>query len=114
MKAGDKCPQCNQGLLVRTELGLACDECSFELPIEEVVQAAEKAKTEVGEYKFKAKKIAIVLDDPEEAEQFLRGLILARQNNSSSFFPDLIDSVNAVLEPWREHTLKAQLLQRGV
>jgi hypothetical protein len=25
MKVGDKCPQCNEGLLVRTEVGIECD-----------------------------------------------------------------------------------------
>lgn len=50
---------------------------------------------------FKAKKIFITLDDPDDAEQFIKGLIIARQNNSSEYFPMLIDAVNMVMEPYR-------------
>jgi len=49
---------------------------------------------------FKARKLSIILDDPEEAQIFLNGLILAKQNNSSSYFPQLIEGVNAVMEPY--------------
>jgi hypothetical protein len=50
--------------------------------------------------KFKARKISITLDDPEECQVFLNGLILAKQNNNSGYFPQLIESVNAVLDPY--------------
>jgi hypothetical protein len=49
---------------------------------------------------FKPRKISIVLDDPDGCQLFLNGLILAKQNNSSEYFPQLIDGVNAVLEPY--------------
>lgn len=49
---------------------------------------------------FKPRKISIILDDPDGCQQFLNGLILAKQNNSSEYFPQLIDGVNAVLEPY--------------
>lgn len=50
---------------------------------------------------FKPRKIFITLDDPEEAEHFLRGLIIARQNNSCELFSNLIDATNMVMEPYR-------------
>lgn len=50
--------------------------------------------------KFKARKISIILDEPDTAQQLLNGLILAKQNNSSEYFPQLIAGVNAVLEPY--------------
>lgn len=112
LKVGDKCPQCKEGLLVRTEIGIACDECSFEKDVAEVVAENEKEKTQVGKYVFKAKKFRITIDEPEKAEEFLRGLILARQNNNSEYFVDLIDAVNSILEPWRAHKLHEELRAR--
>ena len=50
--------------------------------------------------KFKARKISIILDDPDECQVFMNGLILAKQNNNSLYFPQLIDGVNAVMEPY--------------
>jgi hypothetical protein len=111
-KQGDKCPQCKEGLLVRTELGLACDECSYELTIDEVAEQAELARVQAGEYTFKPRTFKITLTDPEDAEEFLRGLIVARTNNSSEYFVDLIDAVNAILEPWRAAKLSQELRAR--
>ena len=58
--------------------------------------------------RLKGAKIFITIDDPEEAEHFLRGLIIARQNNSSEYFTQLIDGVNQILEPWRMATIEEQ------
>lgn len=113
LKVGDKCPQCKEGLLERTELGIACSNCSFDLEIEEVVEANAKADVTAGKYTFKSKTFKITIDEPDKAEEFLRGLILARQNNNSEYFVDLIDAVNAVLEPWRAHRLREELASRG-
>jgi len=51
---------------------------------------------------FKPRKFYITIDDPDEAEDFLRGLIVARSNNSSEYFVDLIDAVNTIMEPYRK------------
>jgi hypothetical protein len=51
---------------------------------------------------FKARKISITIDDPDDAQEFLNGLILAKQNNNSAYFPQLIAGVNAVLEPYHK------------
>lgn len=112
LKVGDKCPQCKEGLLVRTELGIACDECSFEIELAEVVAENERVKTQAGEYTFKPKTFKITINEPDEGEEFLRGLILARQNNNSAYFVDLIDAVNSILEPWRAHKLHEELRAR--
>jgi hypothetical protein len=50
---------------------------------------------------FKPRRFYITIETPEEGDHFLRGLIIARQNNSSEYFTDLIDAVNEILEPWR-------------
>jgi len=57
---------------------------------------------------FKARKISIILDDPDEIQVFLNGLILAKQNNNSGYFPQLIEGVNAVMEPYHK-ALQAEL-----
>jgi hypothetical protein len=112
LKVGDKCPQCREGLLERTELGLACNECSWDMEIDEVVAETEKARVQAGEYVFRPRTFKITLDDPDNAEIFLRGLILARQNNNSEYFVDLIDAVNAILEPWRAAKLHEETRAR--
>lgn len=113
MKPGDKCPRCHNGLIVRTELGLTCEECSWEEDIERVVEKQEKRKTVVGDYKFRPKKFAITIDDAEDAEEFLRGLIVARSNNSSEYFVEMIEAVNSILEPYRAARLKEELADRA-
>jgi len=62
--------------------------------------------------KFKARKISIIIDDPDEAQVFINGLILAKQNNNSGYFPQLIDGVNACLEPYRQAV--ADEMARGI
>jgi hypothetical protein len=117
LKVGDKCPVCKEGLLERTELGIACSRCSFDMEIEEVVAANENNKVapEADDkgYEFKPRTFKITVDDPEEGENFLRGLIVARTNNSSEFFVDLIDAVNTILEPWRASKLRDEMVKRG-
>lgn len=112
LKPGDKCPTCKEGLLVKTEVGLLCDECGYEIEIEEVMAEAERAKVQAGDYTFKPRTFSITIEDPEQGEIFLRGLIIARQNNSSEYFVDLIDAVNYVLEPWRAARLAQELRVR--
>jgi nitrate reductase alpha subunit len=61
---------------------------------------------------FKPATLKIRLEDPDEAENFLRGLIIARSNNSSEYFVDLIDGVNAVMQDYRGEVLKYQIARR--
>jgi nitrate reductase alpha subunit len=61
---------------------------------------------------FRPRKVSIVIDDPDEAENFLRGLIVARSNNSSQYFVDLIDGVNAIMENYRGEIMKEQMAAR--
>lgn len=112
MKAGDKCPQCREGLLERTASGLSCPQCSFDLEIAEVVRANDP-RTVAQAFNWKPKTFKITIEDPNEAEIFLRGLILARQNNNSEYFVDLIDAVNSVLEPYRAAKQREEVAARG-
>jgi hypothetical protein len=113
LKAGDKCPKCREGLLVRVELGFACDECSYQIDLEDLTAMAMKKRTKAGDYVFGRRIIKFTIEDPEEAEEFLRGVILARQNNSSYYFVDLIDALNGILEPWRAARLAQEMEARG-
>ena len=61
---------------------------------------------------FKPVKISLVIDDFDAAEHFMRGLIVAKSNNSSPYFEDLIDSLNSVLEPHRAQALLAEVEKR--
>lgn len=61
---------------------------------------------------FKAKTLKITIDDPDDAQLFLAGLILAKQNNSSDYFPQLIDGVNAIMEPYTKALIEEQ--KRGI
>lgn len=114
MNPGDRCPQCKEGLLVRTEVGIACDECSFEKEISEVVQEHERAKVQAGEdYQFRAASVKIRISTPEVGEEFLRGLIVARTNNSSPLFVELIDAINGLLEDFRAAKLRETMDARA-
>jgi hypothetical protein len=62
---------------------------------------------------FKSRKFSIELDDYEEAVEFRKGLILARQNNSSPYFPQLIDAVNTIVAPHEKALIEAQARGEG-
>jgi hypothetical protein len=61
---------------------------------------------------FKPATLKIRIEDRDEAEQFLLGLITAKTNNSCPLFQDLIDGVNALLEPLRAEQLEEQMAAR--
>ena len=113
LKVGDKCPRCHEGLLERTEIGLACDACSYEREIQEVVEANELAEVTAGPYTFRAAAVKIRIETPETGEEFLRGLIVARANNSCQLFVDLIDAVNGMLEDYRAARLREEMSARA-
>lgn len=113
MKVGDKCPRCKEGLLERTEMGLSCNTCSYEKEIAEVVEANEVEEVTAGDYHFRPASVKIRIATPEQGEEFLRGLIVARANNSSSLFVDLIDSINGLLEDYRAARLREEMSVRA-
>jgi hypothetical protein len=82
------------------------------MDIDELVRRTEEAKTGKSSG-FKAKKFSITIDDPDAADEFLRGLIVARSNNSSPYFVDLIDAVNSILEPYRAQKLQREMSERA-
>jgi hypothetical protein len=108
-QAGDKCPRCHEGLIVRTELGFECDECQWQESIEDLVLESEKRKVEIGDYKFRPFALRVRIEDPEEGEYLLQGLIIARSNNNSPHFGEMIESLNGQLEGWRAQKLREQL-----
>jgi len=61
---------------------------------------------------FKPRKFSITIDDPDEAENFLRGLIVAKSNNSSPLFEDLINAVNGIMEDYRAGVMKETMAAR--
>jgi len=99
--------------MIRTELGFECDECSYSETIAEVVAATERARTQVGSYKFKPFALRIRIEDPEEGEILLQGCIIARSNNNSPHFQSMIDGINGQLEPWRAARLQQELEARN-
>lgn len=62
---------------------------------------------------MKAVKVSIILDELEASEEFLRGLIVARSNNSSPYFVQLIDGVNEALQEARGTKLAEEMKQRS-
>jgi hypothetical protein len=111
-QAGDKCPRCHEGLIVRTELGFECDECSWSEDIEELVTESEKRKVQIGEYKFRPFSLRIRIENPEEGEYLLQGCIVARSNNSSPHFGEMIEGINSQLEGWRTQKLRQEIAAR--
>jgi len=112
-QAGDKCPQCKEGLIEKTDLGFECDECAWNETVEVAVQKAEAARTRVGNYRFKPFSLRIRIETPEEGEVLLQGCIIARSNNNSPHFQHMIDGINGQLEPWRAARLQQELDARN-
>jgi ribosomal protein L37AE/L43A len=111
-KPGDKCPRCREGLIERTELGFECDNCGWNETVTTAVEAAERARTAVGDYKFRAFALRIRVETPEEGEVLLQGCIVAKSNNNSPHFQEMIDGINAQLEPWRAMRLAEEIAAR--
>jgi hypothetical protein len=62
---------------------------------------------------FKPFALRFEFHDPEEAEQFLRGCILAMQNNNSHLWGEVIDGINGGLEKYRYDRLQSELNARA-
>src|SRR5215471_8104487 len=108
-RAGDKCPRCHEGLIERTELGFECDHCGWNETVVTALEAATRARTTIGDYKFRPFALRIRVEDPEEGEILLQGCIIARSNNNSPHFGEMIDGINAQLEPWRAKRLAEEI-----
>lgn len=52
--------------------------------------------------KFRPFALKIRIEDPEEADVFEAGLILAQSNNNSHLWAELIDGVNQAMRPHRQ------------
>jgi hypothetical protein len=69
-------------------------------------KAAEKPK-------FKPFALRFEFYDPEEAEQFLRGCILAGQNNNSHLWKEVIEGINNGMVDYREQQLRHDMALRA-
>jgi hypothetical protein len=61
---------------------------------------------------FKPVTLKIRIESQEEAENFLLGLIVAKSNNSSPLFQDLVDGTNSVLESAKSAQLEEAMEAR--
>ena len=76
------------------------------------------AKVNNGEEKkapprFKPFALRFEFHDSEEAEIFLRGCILAMQNNNSHLWSEVIDGINSGLQDYRAARLRADMDARA-
>jgi hypothetical protein len=62
---------------------------------------------------FKARSFKMEIDDYDEALEFRKGLILAKQNNSCALFPQLIDVMNSIMAPHERALMEAQVRGEG-
>jgi len=58
-------------------------------------------------------KLKFRFDDPDEVEQFLQGLIVAQSNNSSKYFPQIINAVNGAMTTYRKEKLEGEMTARA-
>jgi hypothetical protein len=63
--------------------------------------------------KFKPFAIRFEFHDPEETEIFLRGCILAMQNNNSHLWSEIIDGINSGMVKYRADKLRAEMDARA-
>jgi len=54
---------------------------------------------------FKPFKVSITIRDPEEAQTFFEGCILAQSNNNSPYWRELIDGINAAMYDYRQELI---------
>jgi hypothetical protein len=70
------------------------------------------AKAKLEKPRFKPFALRFEFHDPDEVDIFLRGCILARQNNNSHLFPEVIDGINNAMENFREQQLRYDMAVR--
>lgn len=58
--------------------------------------------------KFRPFSMKIRVDDPEDADVFLAGCILAQSNNNSHLWSELIDGINGAMRPYRQFIIAQQ------
>lgn len=54
---------------------------------------------------FKPFRMTITIRDPDEAQEFLEGCILAQSNNNSQYFRELIEGLNNGLYDYRQELI---------
>jgi len=62
---------------------------------------------------FKPFALRFEFHDPEEVDIFLRGCILAAQNNNSHLWREVVDGINAGMQDYRAEKLRKELSARA-
>jgi len=62
--------------------------------------------------KFKPFALRFEFHDAEETDTFLRGCILASQNNNSHLWSEVIDGINSAMVVYREEQLRFDMAAR--
>jgi hypothetical protein len=73
---------------------------------------AKIVKRESPRAQFRPFVLRVQFDDPEDAEHFLLGMIVARSNNSNETIVEIIDGINAGLEKYRSAKVLADVEAR--
>jgi len=63
--------------------------------------------------KFRPFALRFEFHDPEETEVFLRGCILAMQNNNSHLWSEVIDGINSAMVQYRADKLRMDMEARA-
>jgi len=67
---------------------------------------------EGAEAKFKPFALRLEFRDPDDAEHFLQGMIVARSNNSNETIVEIIDGINEAMVDYRQAKLLSELNAR--
>lgn len=74
---------------------------------------AKLKKAEPEAPKFEPFRLQLDFFDPEDAEHFLLGMIVARSNNSNETIVQIIDGINDALQPYRGQKILQEVAERG-
>jgi len=71
------------------------------------------AETKTSKPKFKPFALRFEIHDPDDAEIFLRGCILASQNNNSELWSQVIGGINDAMQDYRKQVLAYEMSNRA-
>jgi hypothetical protein len=63
--------------------------------------------------RFKPFRLVLEFTDPDDAEHFLLGMIVARSNNRNETIVDIIDGINGAMIDYRAQKLAADMAARA-
>lgn len=62
---------------------------------------------------FKPFALRLEFHDPDDAEHFLQGMLVAKTNNSNPTIAEIVDGINEALMPWRQERLLDEVHARA-